>query len=434
MKTRIKIAVLALLLTAGITIKAQDYKKEYLGLPGDNLNLYAVMNIFQESKNLRAFERNLNDPEKRINNLDLNGDNLVDYLTVSDIVNGDVHYIVLRVALNRKESQDVAVFTIQQFNNGEVYVQLTGDEALYGKNYIIEPAGQVLLADWPAIRYMYRPNYIGWQSEWYWGYYPDYWTPWRPFYWHYYYGYNYYWNEYYYTCYHRSYAHRDPYWNEHYYNGHRVYSQEVTHNVNAGNYRSTYSHPEKMKEGEEQYMNRYPETGRRSTYSTSTDNTSIRNNNSIVTSRRSSGIVTTNRNNDETYNGNSEREYRILKDENATRRVASEATRNTFNNSAPDRRTVSDNRSSAQLPERSAPRPEQNRNISPSRPSEQVSARPASRPEQGQSVSGTRSSGQSRTESVSPARRSGVEEKQVKNTESSEKERKPESSSASRRK
>ena len=217
---------------------------------------------------MRVFERNLNDPDNRINNLDLNGDNLVDYIMVSDNVNGNIHYIVLRVAINRKESQDVAVFTVQRFDNGQIYVQLTGDESLYGKNYIIEPAQQVLLADWPLVSNIYRTNYITWHSDWYWGYYPDYWTPWSPFYWHYYYGYNYYWNDYYYTCYHRSYAHNDMYWNDHYYNRYRVYSQEVNHNVHSGYYSNTYSHPEKIKEGEEQYKNRRPEEGRRSTYST----------------------------------------------------------------------------------------------------------------------------------------------------------------------
>jgi len=58
---------------------------------------------------------------------------------VSDYVDGDVHNIVLRVALNRNEYQDVAVFTVQKYRDGSVAIQLIGDEALYGKNYIIEP-------------------------------------------------------------------------------------------------------------------------------------------------------------------------------------------------------------------------------------------------------------------------------------------------------
>jgi hypothetical protein len=46
---------------------------------------------------------------------------------------------VLRVALSRNETQDVAVFTVEQLRDGSVQIQLIGDEALYGRNYIVEP-------------------------------------------------------------------------------------------------------------------------------------------------------------------------------------------------------------------------------------------------------------------------------------------------------
>ncbi|MCK7540405.1 MAG: hypothetical protein MZV63_60685 [Marinilabiliales bacterium] len=67
----------------------------HTGLPGDNLNLYAVMDLFQKSETLEAFERDINAENSRISNLDLNSDNMVDYITVSDYVDGDVHAIVL---------------------------------------------------------------------------------------------------------------------------------------------------------------------------------------------------------------------------------------------------------------------------------------------------------------------------------------------------
>lgn len=44
--------ILAAMLVAGTTIMAQEQPDEYLGLPGDNLNLYAVMNLFQQSETL----------------------------------------------------------------------------------------------------------------------------------------------------------------------------------------------------------------------------------------------------------------------------------------------------------------------------------------------------------------------------------------------
>src|SRR6056297_3039435 len=249
MKT-IHTIIAAVLVAVTMNVVAQDYPDEYLGLPGDNLNLYAVMDLFQQSETLEEFERSLNDEESTINNLDLNGDNYVDYITVSDYTDGDVHNIALRAALDRNEQQDVAVFVVEKLRNGAVQIQLIGDEALYGPDYIVEPiyaetpnpgyTGKISrrnvkmvtttyydIAAWPIIRYVYHPRYTVWTSNWHYGYYPSYWRPWRPHYWHYYYGYHYHWHDHYY----RHYRHCDRYRSRHYVNYYRphirVYSPTV---------------------------------------------------------------------------------------------------------------------------------------------------------------------------------------------------------------
>ena len=277
MKKLITTAILTVLIASTAVAGRQDYPEEYLGLPGDNLNLYAVMNLFQESETIEAFEKSLNDENSRINNLDLNGDGYVDYITASDYANGNVHTIVLRSALERNEYQDVAVFTVEQLRNGEVQIQLIGDEALYGKNYIVEPIyaetpnpgyrGRAVSRDnvtvvtttyyevaaWPVIRFIYSPHYTIWRSNWYWGYYPAYWSPWRPFYWHHYYGYHYNWHSHYYS----HYRHWDqPRWNhyhDYYYGSVRAYSPNVSHRISEGSYRQTYSRPESRRDGEALY-------------------------------------------------------------------------------------------------------------------------------------------------------------------------------------
>src|SRR5690606_32359241 len=194
------ISILAAIAAVATARMPQDYPEEYLGLPGDNFNLYAVMKLFQESETLEGFERNLNDENSRINNLDLNNDNYIDYIKVIDYPDGDDHTIVLQAVLDRNESQDVAVFTVQRFRDGTVQIQLAGDEVLYGRNDIIEPcyAGPpnpgytvrasavarttyVEVSAWPVVRYLYMPDYRVWHSSWYWGYYPVYWSPWRPY-------------------------------------------------------------------------------------------------------------------------------------------------------------------------------------------------------------------------------------------------------------
>jgi hypothetical protein len=341
-------SIFAAIVAAGTAMIPQDYPDEYLGLPGDNLNLYAVMNLFQESETLEGFERSLNDENSRINNLDLNNDNYIDYIKVLDYVEGNVHTIVLQAVLGRNDNQDVAVFTVQRLRDGSVQIQLVGDEALYGRNYIIEPyyaetpnpgytgrnnrqnvtvvrTTYVQVAAWPVIRYIYMPNYVVWRSSWYWGYYPVYWNPWRPFYWHYYYGYHYHWFPDYYGHFHRYDRHRWDGWDRYYYRDRRVYSKNVTININSGKYKNTYSRPDQRREGEALYAKVHPEraatmstnNGRRSSSEVSS---SRQNNGSAVsTGRRSSGSVNSNSSSNRSSNQNVSTTRRTNTDVNVNR-------------------------------------------------------------------------------------------------------------------
>ncbi len=302
MKKFIITSLLVASIAAGSTLKAQNNQNDYLGLPGDNLNLYAVMKLFQNSKTLEDFERSLNDPNSNINNLDLNSDNLVDYIKVIDNVDGDVHNIVLQDAVTPRENQDVAVFTVQRFQNGQVQIQLTGDESLYGKDYIIEPiyddvnqgtpnpgyagnSGTVngvtvtyvrttpaQIATWPLVRFIFLPTYTVWHSSWYWGYYPSYWHPWHTYSWNYYYGFHSNWDRVYYSHYRRWDTHRFTHWNTDYYTSKRSYSPDVRHQIQVGNYKSTYAHPEDRRNGEEMFAKTHPEQYRRTTSASAVNN------------------------------------------------------------------------------------------------------------------------------------------------------------------
>jgi hypothetical protein len=327
MKNLIITSLLLAMFATCTTTQAQNSQENYLGLPGDNLNLFAVMKLFQESETLEGFEKNLNAEDSRINNLDLNRDNYVDYIKVIDYVDGDAHNIVMQVAVNAKENQDVATFTVQRFNNGQVQIQLIGDEALYGKDYIIEPnfdealAGQTPnpgyngnsqvingrkisivrtttyeLASWPVIRYMYLPTYIGWHSSWNYGYYPSYWHRWRPYYYHYYYGYHY--NSYndYYGHYRYTKHYRYSRWNDYYYHGRRSHSNYVSKRINSGKYKNTYSRPEQRKDGEALYSRTYQsQSNSRRTNSTGNTTVNRRSVSKASPSRQSAGMGTTRR-------------------------------------------------------------------------------------------------------------------------------------------
>ncbi len=310
MRNIIITSIIALLLAGWSIAGAQDYPDEYLGLPGDNLNLYAVMKLFQESETLEDFEKNLNVENTMVNNLDLNGDNMVDYIMVQDYVDGNVHNIVLRVAINQNETQDVAVFAVQQFNDGSVQVQLIGDELLYGKNYIVEPyyaengatpnpgyvgntrsgknvtvvhTNTYQVAEWPVIQYIYLPSYTVWRSSWHWGYRPAYWNPWRPFYWHTYYGYHSHWNHHYNAHYRHWENYRYPRYKNHYYSSIRTYSPRITVIINKGVYRTTYSRPDLRKQGDVLYARN--NLGRNSSAVRSSSSNRSRTNNSTAVQR-----------------------------------------------------------------------------------------------------------------------------------------------------
>src|SRR4249919_3547070 len=68
-----------------------------LGLPGDNLDLYAVLSLFQKSKTIEAFEKSLNDEKTGINNLDLDLDKKVDFIKVTTKKDGDAFSFILQV-------------------------------------------------------------------------------------------------------------------------------------------------------------------------------------------------------------------------------------------------------------------------------------------------------------------------------------------------
>ncbi len=434
MKKLIITSILAVLVATGTTVMAQDYPEEYLGLPGDNLNLYAVLKLFQESETLEGFERSLNDENSRINNLDLNGDNMVDYLTVNDYVDGDVHNIVLRSVLDRNEYQDVAVFTVQKFHDGSVQIQLVGDEALYGSNYIVEPYYEETpnpgymgksttmnvtvvrttpyqVAAWPVIRFIYLPHYVVWRSSWYWDYYPRYWNPWHPFYWHYYYGYHYNWYHYYYRHYHHWPHYRYAHYNNFYYNSVRVKSPIVVVNINNGKYRSTYARPEQRRDGEAMYTKLYPSRDRR----TADDDLLARDMNQ---NRRSSSQATR----EKTGTGTSKE---------SSRRSAETVSTKTETKSSSGQNAATTRRSSGNTTERAVSRPVQTQKA-------ENSERPkSSRSESTTRASSSRSSRSSATSasrSKTPAKTSSSKKAASSSSRSSSKKDKDDNKSSTRRK
>src|SRR5215204_4767509 len=171
-----------------------------LGLPGDNLDLYAVLEVFQKSKTIEAFEKSLNDGSEKINNLDLDLDKKVDFIKVVTKKKDESYTFILQVDVSKKETQDVAVILLDKDKDKKVSLQIVGDEELYGKDYVIEPKGNssitanpgyvgpdpvtkdvvasttttVVVQSAPIVQYVYSPAYVPYVPPYYYGFYPPY--------------------------------------------------------------------------------------------------------------------------------------------------------------------------------------------------------------------------------------------------------------------
>ncbi len=184
-----RITFLFILMLGWMTVKGQQQWE----VPGDNFSLEGALEIFKKSASPEEFERMLNDPDARVNNLDLNGDGYIDYIRVIDMYEGNVHAFVLQAAISEIESQDIAVITMEKLADGRAILQITGDADIYGVETIIEPTTEVRtyagvntsrvvvnVWSWPLVRYIYGPYYGVWVSPWGWSYRPYWWSPWRP--------------------------------------------------------------------------------------------------------------------------------------------------------------------------------------------------------------------------------------------------------------
>jgi hypothetical protein len=169
-----------------------------LGLAGDNLDLYAVLDKFQKSKTIEAFEKAINDTSNKINNLDLNLDKKIDFIKVVTEKDSNSFRFILRVDVTKTESQDVAVILLDKDKNKKISLQIVGDEELYGKDYVIEPKGNSsvtpnpgyagedpikitvpastttveVVQSAPIVQYVYSPAYVPYYPPYYYGYYP----------------------------------------------------------------------------------------------------------------------------------------------------------------------------------------------------------------------------------------------------------------------
>lgn len=205
MKTRyVSIILLLISLISFSSFSQTENDQDLLGLPGDDLDLYAVLDLFQKSKTIEDFEKSLNAEKAGIVNLDLNNDGKVDFINVVTEKNGEDFLFILQDPISEKETQDVAVISVSKDAAGKVSMQIIGDKDLYGKDYVVEPRSKptdsvtanpayvgvdpvtvnveastevIVVQAAPVVQYVYSPAYVPYYPPYYYGYYPTWWRP-----------------------------------------------------------------------------------------------------------------------------------------------------------------------------------------------------------------------------------------------------------------
>jgi hypothetical protein len=195
MKTHMRKGVLLGVVFAAASLVAvgQNQYASNIEVPGDHFSLEGALELFKKSSSPEEFERLLNVPDSKVNNLDLNGDRQIDYIKVIDRYDRNVHAFILQAVISERELQDIAVITLEKQSDGRATLQLVGDADIYGVETIIEPTEEVRVYagttttrnvvnvwTWPVVRYVYAPHYSVWISPWGWYSRPVWWYPWRP--------------------------------------------------------------------------------------------------------------------------------------------------------------------------------------------------------------------------------------------------------------
>lgn len=137
---------------------------------GDGLDLASIGSLLKQAENAAELEKLLNDKDTGINNLDLNEDNQVDYIKVSEYGNEQTKGFSLTVEPEKGEVQEVATIEIEKSGKEQVEVEVRGNEQIYGQNHYYHNSFGI--TDMLFMYWLFRPHPM-YASPWGYGHYPS---------------------------------------------------------------------------------------------------------------------------------------------------------------------------------------------------------------------------------------------------------------------
>lgn len=150
----------------------------------DGLDLIALTALTKEIRSGQELERRLNEAGS-INNLDLNGDDKVDYINVNEFGNvEDKIGFALTTQPVKDETQEIATITVEK-NLDTAEIQVIGNEQIYGAQAIYndstpierEPTEVARNQEGGQVYHNYFYPRPLWISPWYFGFYPAFFSP-----------------------------------------------------------------------------------------------------------------------------------------------------------------------------------------------------------------------------------------------------------------
>jgi len=139
------------------------------------LDLEAVTALVEKVENAEQLEKKLNE-QNGINNLDLNEDDKVDYISVTEYGDKDSYGFSLTVEPAEGEQQEIATIEITK-ENDKAKVHVSGNQHVYGHGHHFSSTH--LIGGLLLYSYLSRPHPY-YYSPWGWGRYPGYYSYYRP--------------------------------------------------------------------------------------------------------------------------------------------------------------------------------------------------------------------------------------------------------------
>lgn len=100
------------------------------------LDLRLVSELLKQARSAEEFEKLLNSKEHGVNNLDLNGNGTVDYISVTEFIRDDERNFSLSVEPVPGQKQEIAIIRIEKADDGQsARVEAHGNPRFYGPDH-----------------------------------------------------------------------------------------------------------------------------------------------------------------------------------------------------------------------------------------------------------------------------------------------------------